>query len=194
MGVTAERPNVLILLADQFRSDLVGANGSTVCRTPTLDGLARQGVSFSRAYTTYPLCTPARGALFTGRYPHSNGLTANVQYPETPTPRLPDSERLLFEHLAAAGYRCGYVGKWHLNAGDEAAEARRRGVADFFRANEAAALHRERLGRRPRADVGGARRRTMASAHPPMSGGAPYHQPYHLEDGVADQDVALASR
>jgi arylsulfatase A-like enzyme len=193
-AAAGERPNVLILLADQFRADLVGANGSPICRTPTLDRLARDGVSYARGYTTYPLCTPARGALFTGRYPHSMGLTANVQYPETPTPRLPDSEKLLFEHLAAAGYRCGYVGKWHLNAGDEAAEARRRGVTDFFRGAEAAALHRERLGLPRREDVSGARQRTMAGPHPPMSGAAPYPEPYHQDAGIAGQAAALLRR
>src|SRR5437868_6930233 len=126
-----DRPNVLILMADQFRSDCVGANGALVCHTPYLDSLARDGVTFERAYCVTPLCTPARGTLFTGRYPHRNGLWANTQYPETPTPRLRDGERLLFEHLTAAGYRCGYTGKWHLSV-DETGEAHRRGVQDFF--------------------------------------------------------------
>jgi arylsulfatase A-like enzyme len=107
-----ERPNVLILLADQLRADVLGVNGSPTCRTPYLDALAAGGASFATAYTTTPLCSPARGALFTGRYPHSNGLTANTHYPETPTPRLGPGERTLFEHLAPAGYRAGYAGKW----------------------------------------------------------------------------------
>src|SRR5919202_2994253 len=159
------RPNILVLMADQLRSDVLGVNGSTICRTPNLDRLAQAGVTFTRAYTTCPLCTPARGALFTGRFPHANGLTANTQYPESPTPRLPDGERLLFEHLSAAGYRCGYVGKWHLGWGkgeagrpedvrDEASEAMRRGVADFFDGQAARRLQVERLGLPPREDVG----------------------------------------
>ncbi len=186
-----ERRNVLIVMADQFRSDLVGANGSPACRTPSLDRLASRGVTCSRAYTTTPLCTPARGALFTGRYPHSNGLTANTQYPECPTPRLPETEYLLFQHLAAAGYRCGYAGKWHLNVGDESAEAQWRGVADFFNGGQAAALHRERLGLPPREDVGKARQRTMAGDRPPMSGVAPYPEEYHPDAGIAGQAAHL---
>src|SRR5581483_8669787 len=99
-----QRPNILILMADQLRSDCLGTNGAPICRTPHLDRLAQGGVSFQRAYCVTPLCTPARAALFTGRYPHSNGLWANTHYPHTPTPRLRAGERLLFEHLAAAGY------------------------------------------------------------------------------------------
>jgi arylsulfatase A-like enzyme len=191
VGVSHARPNLLVLMADQFRSDLLGVNGSTSCRTPTLDRLAEEGVSFTRAYTTCPLCTPARGALFTGRYPHRNGLTANVQYPETPTPRLPEGERLLFEYLATGGYRCGYVGKWHLNYGDESQEAHRRGVADFFAGRQAASLHRQRLRLPAREDVGRGRERTMAGEHPPMSGVAPYPEAYHLDAGIAGQAVEV---
>jgi len=190
MELTA-RPNLLILMADQLRSDCLGSNGAAICRTPHLDRLAREGLSFQRAYCVTPLCSPARGALFTGRYPHSNGLWANTHYPHTPTPHLRAGERLLFEHLAAAGYHCGYAGKWHLSAGDEAAEAEGRGVADFFPGRRAAVLHRERLRLPPRDDVGGARRRTMEGEHPPMCGAAPYPLEYHQDAGIAGQAVHL---
>lgn len=126
-----ERPKLLIIIADQMRADVLGCNGAAVCRTPRLDALAAEGLRFPRAYTVTRLRTPARGTLLTGRYPHSHRLVANTQYPETPTPRLADDERLVSEYLGAAGYRCGYVGKWQLNVGDEAAEAHRRGFADF---------------------------------------------------------------
>ena len=187
----AARQNILILMADQFRADLVGVNDSPVCRTPSLDRLARDGTGFSRAYTTTPLCTPARAALFTGRYPHSHGLVANTQYAESPTPSLPATEKLLFEHLAAAGYHCGYTGKWHLNVGDEAAEAHRRGVTDFFPGGRAAALHREQLGLPPRDDIAKARQRTMVGDHPPMSGVAPFPLEYHQDAGIAGQAIEL---
>jgi arylsulfatase A-like enzyme len=226
-GAPSKRPNVLILMADQLRADLVGANGSPICRTPNLDRLAREGVSYSRAYCVTPLCTPARAALFSGRYPHSNGLWANTQYPDTPTPRLRDSERLLFEHLAAAcgpsashpptasdptvrlsraGYRCGYVGKWHIgfaepgdenldsaagagSAGrlDEAGEATKHGIHNFFDGATARRLHYERLGLPPRSDVGGAAQRTMRGDHPPMCGVTPYPEEYHGDVAIAAQ-------
>jgi arylsulfatase A-like enzyme len=186
-GAADARPNILILLADQLRADVLGVNGSAVCRTPNLDTLASAGTSFSRAYTTTPLCTPARAALFTGRFPHSNGLTANTQYADTPTPRLHADERTLFEHLASAGYRVGYTGKWHLSVVDESVEAHRRGVTDFFNGSACARAQVERLGLPPRDDVRQANRRTMQGNHPPMSGVTPYRTEYQLDACIASQ-------
>jgi len=98
---------------------------------------------------------------------------------------------MLFEHLSASGYRCGYAGKWHLNVGDEAAEAHRRGITDYVSRAEAARRHRERLALPTRADIGGGRRRTMEGNHPPMSGVTPYPEPYHPDAAVAGETVAL---
>jgi arylsulfatase A-like enzyme len=187
MSAAGTRPNILILLADQLRADVVGVNGSPICRTPNLDALAAAGTSFRRAYTTTPLCTPARAALFTGRYPHSNGLTANTQYPDTPTPRLHEDERTLFEHLAAAGYRVGYTGKWHLSVADESIEAHRRGVTDFFNGHACTRTQLERLNLPPRDDARRATQRTMRGDHPPMSGVTPYPTEYQLDACIAAQ-------
>lgn len=179
----ADRPNVLVLVADQMRADVLGCYGSAVCRTPHLDAMAAEGILLAQAYTVTPLCTPARGTLMTGRYPHSHRLVANTQYPETPTPSLPDDERLVSEDLSAAGYRCGWVGKWHLNVGDEAAEGRRRGFADFggtkadYRADQA-----------DEGSLGGAGR-TMRGAHPPMCGTSPL-----AEDRTYDAFIAAEAR
>lgn len=190
----AERPNVLVLMADQLRADLLGVNGSPICRTPHLDRLAAQGVSFSRAYTPTPLCSPARAALFTGRYPHSNGITVNTRPPDSPTPCLHEGERMLFEHLAPAGYRCAYLGKWHLSMGDEGAEATRRGIVDFVSRPQAIRRHAKRLHLAPRDDVGLSRQRTMEGDHPPMSGPAPYPETYHPDAAVASETVELLRR
>lgn len=187
----AERPNLLVLVADQMRADVLGCNGAVTCRTPTLDGLADAGVCFPQAYTTTPLCTPARASLMTGRYPHSHRLVANTQYPETPTPHLPADERMVSEDLAAAGYHCGWVGKWHLNAGDEAAEAHRRGFADFrgTRAAYRDALTAADLN--PQLGSQGARDRTMIGAHPPMCGTSPLAAEYVYDSFIADEAVSL---
>lgn len=79
--------------------------------TPSVDRLAREGVRFDRAYTCSPVCGPARSALLTGLYPHSNGVLANDMAPHLDLPTLG-------QRLQAAGCRTGYIGKWHLDGSD----------------------------------------------------------------------------
>lgn len=102
------RPNLLILYADQWRGSALGCAGDGVVRTPALDGLAAQGVRLPHAYTVNPVCTPSRSSLLTARYPHATGVTGNNR-------RLPEDEVAFSQVLAAAGYRTGYIGKWHLD-------------------------------------------------------------------------------
>ena len=104
----AERPNLLILYPDQWRADALGCAGDPVVRTPHLDRLAREGLRCTHAFVANPVCTPSRASFMTGRYPHTTGVTHN----EAP---LPDGEVCFAELLVAAGYRTGYIGKWHLD-------------------------------------------------------------------------------
>ncbi|HEU5315079.1 MAG TPA: sulfatase-like hydrolase/transferase, partial [Chloroflexota bacterium] len=84
-----------------------GATGTPWARTPNLDRLARTGVVFEQAYCAQPVCTPSRGTVLTGLYPHSHGATHN----NVPLPAdVPTIAELLRPH----GYFCGYAGKWHL--------------------------------------------------------------------------------
>ena len=69
--------NILALMTDQWRWDTLFAAGHP-CQTPHLDRFAERAVPFRNACTCYPLCTPARGALMTGRWPYQNCLTDNV--------------------------------------------------------------------------------------------------------------------
>lgn len=190
-AMATERPNLLVIICDQMRADVLGCYGSPTCRTPHLDALATEGTRFARAYTTTPLCTPARGSLMTGRYPHSHRLVANTQYAETPTPGLPPGERMVSEHLAAAGYRCDYAGKWHLNRGDEAAEATRRGFTAFGGTREAYARSLAAAGiARERSSLLGAER-IMRGEHAPMCGTSPTDADRTYNSYIADEAIAL---
>src|SRR5580698_10010165 len=71
------QPNILFLMADQFRYDCLGANGNRIIHTPNLDRLAAESVNFSNAFVQAPVCVPSRVSYFTGRYPHSHKNLVN---------------------------------------------------------------------------------------------------------------------
>src|SRR5512147_819775 len=73
----ASRPNVVIIMADQHRAGLTRRSGFPLDTMPCLDRLAARGVAFDRAYTTSPLCVPARVSLLTGRWPHAHRVRQN---------------------------------------------------------------------------------------------------------------------
>jgi arylsulfatase A-like enzyme len=107
------QPNILLILTDQHRLSALGCYGRTPCRTPNLDRLAAEGVRFENAYTTCPVCSPARASIITGQYPHRHGVLTNCGA-SGPVWNIPDHSRMLPRQLQTAGYRCGYSGKWHL--------------------------------------------------------------------------------
>ena len=108
------RPNILWIGLDQIRFDTPGCNGNSVCRTPNTDRLAASGVNFTGAYTPSSLCTPARASMFTGLFAFTNGMGTNCDMYHSLAAELPDPGMLLHPRLQQAGYRCGYVGKWHV--------------------------------------------------------------------------------
>ncbi len=109
-----DSPNILLILTDQHRLSAVGAYGDTVCQTPHIDRLATEGTRFENAYTTCPVCSPARASIMTGQYPHAHGITANLYELGSAVHELHDRPELLSRRLEAAGYQLGYTGKWHL--------------------------------------------------------------------------------
>ena len=117
MPTTSDRPNILLLFTDQHRLSALGCYGETPCRTPHLDGLARDGVRFETCYTSCPVCSPARATIMTGQHIHAHGVCSNVHNLGNTVHEIPDGPHLLSRRLQAAGYRCGYTGKWHLGAG-----------------------------------------------------------------------------
>src|SRR5277367_2950818 len=100
------RPNILFLMADQFRYDCLGANGNGIIGTPNLDRLAARSANFSQASVQSPVCVPSRVSYFTGRYPHSHKNRVNY------TPCNP-GEVFLQRMLHDADYQTGSVGKLH---------------------------------------------------------------------------------
>ena len=107
----------ILIMTDSQRRDMVGCYGSPFTTpehptpTPQLDYLASGGVRFSRAYTTSPVCGPARSAIFTGTYPHTNGVWSN-------SVALATNIHTVGERLYDNGIHSAYIGKWHLDGGD----------------------------------------------------------------------------
>ena len=111
------RPNVLLIISDQFHHASYGAAGHSVVKTPNLNRMAREGVRFENAVCVTPFCSPTRASLLTGLYPHKHGITYNVDYDGDQLskgpgfdPGMASTEQILFEN----GYTCRHFGKWHL--------------------------------------------------------------------------------
>ena len=104
----SQMPNVLWIVADQQRADTIQGLNNPNIRTPNLNKLMKESVTFTRAFCQNPVCSPSRGSFLTGRYPHTTGLRANGQ-------RIRESEKLVTRILADYGYACGLSGKLHLS-------------------------------------------------------------------------------
>ncbi len=102
-----DRPNILFIMADQYRWDYLGYAGAGFVRTPNLDRLAARGVAFTHCYTNCPVCAPARIALATGLQPFRTGALDNQSY-------LPAGITTYYQRLRDQGYRVGCVGKLDL--------------------------------------------------------------------------------
>ena len=102
---------VLFLMTDTTRKDMLGCYGDKRMFTPNLDKLAAEGIRFENAYTCQPVCGPARSALFTGLFPHSNGSISNCV-------AMGDNVKTIGQRLSDNGINCGYIGKWHLDGSD----------------------------------------------------------------------------
>ena len=106
-----KRPNILHIMSDQQQWATIG--GRSPCRTPHLDALARQGMSFERSYTPSAVCCPARAMLLSGAYHWHNGVYNQVHSPPSVHRDMFPDVVLYSQRLRDAGYRQGYVGKWH---------------------------------------------------------------------------------
>ncbi|KAM4691165.1 arylsulfatase G-like [Rhinophrynus dorsalis] len=109
----AEKPNFIVILADDIGWGDLGANMATVAtHTPNLDKMAADGIRFEDFHSAASVCSPSRASLLTGRLGIRNGVTHNFE--DTSTGGLPLNETTLAEVLKKSGYRTGLIGKWHL--------------------------------------------------------------------------------
>lgn len=106
-GAARQRPNFLVILTDQQTHNAWSGCGNPWLRTPAMDSIAARGTVFTNAVCPYPVCSPSRSAIFTGRMPHETGVMGNGG----PIPAGMSSMGELFQ---AAGYNTAYGGKWHL--------------------------------------------------------------------------------
>ncbi|MFT4541034.1 MAG: arylsulfatase A-like enzyme [Planctomycetota bacterium] len=103
------RPNVLFIIDDQHRFDVLGAAGDKMAHTPALDGLASRGLRFTDVYCQVPLCVPARQSLLTATYAHQHTTFGNV------VQEYPEDQATLAGHLRKHGYQTAMIGKSHFN-------------------------------------------------------------------------------
>lgn len=97
------RPNIIFVMTDQQRHDTIGAAGFEHMITPNLDRMVREGTCFTHMFATSPSCAPSRASVFTGLYPHTNGVYRNDER----------WTHTWVRQMAQAGYRCVNVGKMH---------------------------------------------------------------------------------
>ena len=111
-----DKPNIVLIFADDLGYGDVSCYGATKVRTPNIDRLAKEGRRFTDAHSASAVCTPSRYALLTGRYPLRRGNLWNPVFLKTPL--VVDPERLTFADVAKeAGYATACIGKWHLGFG-----------------------------------------------------------------------------
>ena len=102
------RPNIILVMADDLGYGDVAYYGNPVVKTPKLDAMARESIRFDRFYSAAPVCSPTRGSCLTGRHPYRYDIPWAGRHP------LPEQEITLAEALKTRGYATGHFGKWHL--------------------------------------------------------------------------------
>lgn len=106
-----KRKQIILIMTDSTRQDMLGCYGNADMHTPCLDAMAENGIRYTNAYSCQPVCGPARSAIFTGTYPHSNGSVANSM-------PLGANVKTIGQRLTDNGIHSAYIGKYHIDGGD----------------------------------------------------------------------------
>ncbi|WP_028551531.1 sulfatase-like hydrolase/transferase [Paenibacillus sp. UNC451MF] len=128
MAIRSSQPNVIVFFTDQQRWDTTGVHGNPLGLTPHFDRVATRGTHVYNSFTCQPVCGPARACLQTGLYPTTTGCFRNS------IPLPPDS-KTLGHYFREAGYKTGYIGKWHLADENPVPESKRGGYEYWLAAN-----------------------------------------------------------
>ena len=134
-----QKPNIVLLFADDAGYADFGFHGSSTMITPNLDRLAASGVRFTQGYVSDPTCGPSRAGIITGKYQQRFGFEENnvpgymsdVSAADGAEMGIPTEEKTIGDHLQAAGYKTGFYGKWHVGGADRF-HPNQRGFEDFY--------------------------------------------------------------
>lgn len=117
------KTNLLYIFADQWRYQALGNNRCSCAGdqavTPRMDHFAAESMCFDHAYSTFPLCSPHRASLMTGKYPFNADMWTNCKTGLAEKIMLKPQETCIGNVLKEAGYQTGYIGKWHLDAAEQ---------------------------------------------------------------------------
>jgi arylsulfatase A-like enzyme len=108
-----KQPNIVIIISDDHSYQTISAYGSKLVKTPNIDRISNEGVTFKKAYVTNSICGPSRAVILTGKYSHKNGFKDNE------TSEFNYKQDMFVKHLTADGYQTAWIGKQHL--GDKTA-------------------------------------------------------------------------
>lgn len=130
----AEKPNIILVVADDMGFGDLGIQGAKGIETPNLDAMAKSGLQCSQAYNASSVCAPSRAGLITGRDPRRFGFESNMnpsKWTRDEYNGLPPEEKTLADQFRSAGYHTIAVGKWHLGY-QEAQYPTERGFDEFY--------------------------------------------------------------